>query len=92
MYYLCWEKSDYAGEQVWRSGDSTRLPPTCTRVRTPGVDAMCGLSLVLVLSLAPRGFSLGKPVCSSLALKTNTSKFQFDLNCKDTFQRVLKTP
>ena len=25
----------------------------------PGVDAMCGLRLLLVLSLAPRGFSLG---------------------------------
>ena len=28
---------------------------------TSGVDAICGLSLLLVLSLAPRGFSLGTP-------------------------------
>ena len=28
---------------------------------TPGVDAICGLSLLLVLSLAPRGFSPGTP-------------------------------
>ena len=28
----------------------------------PGVDAICGLSLFLVLSLAPRGFSPGSPV------------------------------
>ena len=30
-----------------------------------GVDAICGLSLSLVLSLAPRGFSLGTPVFPS---------------------------
>ena len=30
-----------------------------------GVDAICGLSLLLVLSLAPRGFSLGTPVFPS---------------------------
>ena len=32
---------------------------------TPGVDAICGLSLLLVLSLAPRGFSPGSPVFPS---------------------------
>ena len=31
----------------------------------PGVDAMCGLTLLLVLSLAPRGFSPGTPVFPS---------------------------
>ena len=31
----------------------------------PGVDDICGLSLLLVLSLAPRGFSLGTPVFPS---------------------------
>ena len=31
----------------------------------PGVDAMRGLSLLLVLSLAPRGFFLGTPVFPS---------------------------
>ena len=30
-----------------------------------GVDAICGLSLLLVLSFAPRGFSLGTPVFPS---------------------------
>ena len=30
-----------------------------------GVDATCGLSLLLVLSLAPRGFSPGTPVFTS---------------------------
>ena len=31
----------------------------------PGVDAICGLSLLLLLSLAPRGFSPGTPVFPS---------------------------
>ena len=31
----------------------------------PGVDAICGLSLLLVLSLAPRGFSKGTQVFPS---------------------------
>ena len=44
----------------WRSGDSARLPPTW-----PGFKSRCGLSLLLVLSLALRGFSLGTPVLPS---------------------------
>ena len=31
----------------------------------PGVDALCGFSLLLVLSLALRGFSPGTPVVPS---------------------------
>ena len=31
----------------------------CGLGSTPGIDAICGLSLLLVLSLAPRGFSAG---------------------------------
>ena len=34
----------------------------CGPSSNPGVDAICGLSLLLVLSLAPRGFSPGTPV------------------------------
>ena len=34
-------------------------------VSNPGVDAMCGLSLLLVLFLAPRGFSPGTQVFPS---------------------------
>ena len=37
----------------------------CGPGSNPGVDAICGLSLLLVLSLAPRGFSPGAPVFSS---------------------------
>ena len=34
----------------------------CGPGSNPGRDAICELSLLLVLSLAPRGFSLGTPV------------------------------
>ena len=42
----------------------------------PGVNAICGLSLLLVLFSAPRGFSPATPVFPSS--KTNISKFQFN--------------
>ena len=35
------------------------------RASNPSVNAICGLSLLLVLSLAPRGFSPGTPVFPS---------------------------
>ena len=37
----------------------------CGPGSNPGVDAICGLSLLLVLSLAPRGFFPGTPVFPS---------------------------
>ena len=37
----------------------------CGPGSNPGVDAICGLSLLLVLYLAPRGFSPGTPVFPS---------------------------
>ena len=46
------------GSKGWRSGESARSS-------NPGVDAIYGLSLLLVLSLAPRGFSPGTPVFPS---------------------------
>ena len=58
--YLC------IGEQGWRSGESTRLPPLWL-----GFDSqtrlhdLCGLSSLLVFVLALRGFSLGTPVFPS---------------------------
>ena len=61
----------------------------CGLGSNPGVDAICGLSLLLVLSLAPRGFSPGTLLNFPLSFKTNTFKFQFDLEHMDTFQRVL---
>ena len=37
----------------------------CGPGSNPGVDAICGLSLLLVLSLAPRGFTPSTPVFPS---------------------------
>ena len=37
----------------------------CGLGSNPGFDSICGLSLLLVLSLAPRGFSPGTPVFPS---------------------------
>ena len=49
------------GSKEWRSDDSARCGPDSN----PGVDALCGLSLLLFLSFAPRGFSPGTPVFHS---------------------------
>ena len=43
-----------------------------------GLGVICGLSLLLVLVFAPRGFFSGYSGFP-LSSKTNTSKFQFDL-------------
>ena len=48
----------------------------------PELGVICGLSLLLVLVLAPRGFSPGTPVF--LCSKNNMSKFQFDLESVPT--------
>ena len=61
----------------------------CGPGSNPGVDAICGLSLLLVLSFAPRGFSPAGYGGFPLSLKTKTSKFQFALERTDTFQGVL---
>ena len=46
----------------------------CGPGSNPGVDAICELILLLVLSLAPRGFSLGTPVFPSpqIPIKSGT--------------------
>ena len=51
-------------KQGWRSGEDNRLPPNCPG-SNPGVDAICGLSLLLVLFLDPRGFFSGTTVSPS---------------------------
>ena len=48
-----------------------------------GIYNISGLSLLLVLSLAPRGFS-------PLSSKYNTSKLQFDLERMNMFKGVPK--
>ena len=48
---------------------------------------ICELNLLLVLSLAPRGFYPGTPALP-LSTKTNAPKVQFDLELTDTFIRT----
>ena len=75
------------GEQGWRSGDSTRLPPTW-----PGLDlglaAMSGLSWLLVLYSAPRGFSPGSPVFPSPQKSTfsNSNSIGCRTSLENTFE------
>jgi len=52
------------GAKGWHSGESARLP-LMWRGSNPGINAIRGLSLLLVLSLAPRSFSAGTPVFPS---------------------------
>ena len=55
----------------------------------PGPSVICGLSLLLVLFLALRGFSPGTPVFPS-PQKPNISKFQFDLDyCQALYHEPL---
>ena len=75
------------GEQGWRSGESTRLP-----AMWPGFESWRRRHMQVE-------FVVGSLPCSerffsgysgfSLSLKTNTFKFQFDLERTDTFQRAL---
>ena len=55
----------------------TLISHQCGLGSNPGSGAICGLSLLLFLTLAPRGFSLGTPVLLS-PQKPTVSKFQFD--------------
>ena len=56
-----------------------------------GVDAIYGLSLLLVLSFAPRGFSPGAPVFSS-SQKPTLSNFNSICNARTRFNDLLGTP
>ena len=63
----------------------------CGPGSNPGVDAICGLSLLLVLSLAPRGFSPGTPVFPSPqkpALPNSNSIW----NARTRFNEFSRTP
>ena len=52
-----------------------------------GTSQICEFNLLLVLSLAPRGFYPGTPVFP-FSTKTNTPKVQFDLEFTDMFVRT----
>ena len=61
LIYRLIKLGEQAGGAVVRALASHQCGPGSN----PGVDAICGLRLLLVLSLAPRGFSPGIPVFSS---------------------------
>ena len=67
------------GSERSRDGAVVRALPShqCGPGSIPGLHVICELSVLLVLDLAPRGFSPGTLPLSS---KTNNSTFQFDLN------------
>ena len=75
------------GLQGSRSGESNRLPPMWPGIHFQS-SAIRGLSLLLVLYSAPRGFSLGTPGFA-LSSKSSISKFQFDLHSNDKGQKQI---
>ena len=60
-------EDENAGEDHIKGGAVVRALAShqCGPGSNPGVDAICGLSLLLLLSLAPRGFSPGTRVFPS---------------------------
>ena len=75
-------------EKRCRSGESTRLPPMWPRFKSRCWSHMWVEFVVGSLPCSKRFFSCfsGFPLSS----KTNTSKFQFNLESMDMFQRVYK--
>ena len=63
----------------------------CGPGSNPSVDAICGLSLLLVFSLAPRGFSPGTPFLPS-PLKPTLSNSNSIWNARTCFNEFLTTP
>ena len=63
----------------------------CGPGSTPGVDAICGLSLLLVLSLTPRGFSPGTLVFSSPQIPTLPNSNSI-WNARTRLNEVIGTP
>ena len=68
-----------------------RLPAMRPAVSNPGVDAICRLSLLLVLSLSPRGFSPGSSVPPS-PLKPTLSNSNSIWIARTCFNEFLTTP
>ena len=67
----------------WCSRENTRLPPMWLRCKSQHRHHMWVLSLLREVFSGYSGFPF--------SLKTNTFKFQFDLERTDAFQKVLMT-
>ena len=67
------------------------LPAMRPAGSNPGVDAICRLSLLLVLSLSPRGFSPGTSVFPS-PLKPTFSNSNSIRNARTRFNEFSRTP
>ena len=63
----------------------------CGPGSNPSVDAICGLSLLLVFSLTPRGFSPDTSVFPS-PLKPTLSNSNSIWNARTRFSEFLRTP
>ena len=63
----------------------------CGPGSNPGVDIICGLSLLLILFLAPRGFSPGTPVLPS-SQKPTLPNSNSIWNARTQFKEYLRTP
>ena len=71
-------------EQGWYSGEGTRLSP-----EWPGLESWCWcyMFVEVIVGSVPCSVRFFSGYFSfHLSLNTNTSKFQFDLECMDTFQ------
>ena len=79
------KKKSNEGVQGSRSVERTRLPPVWPGIHSQS-NTVRGMSLLLVLYSAPRGFSLGTPGFA-LSSKSRISKFQFDLHSKHKGQK-----
>ena len=63
----------------------------CGPGSNPGVDAICGLILLLILSFAPRGFSPGTPVFPSPQKPTLPNSDSI-WNARTRLNKFLRTP
>ena len=75
-HFLCQWCFEFHGNHIKEHWMRALASHQCGLGSNPGDDALCGLSLLLVISFALRGCSLGTPGFP-LSSKINISKFQY---------------
>ena len=80
------------GEQGWCSGESILSSHQGDLGSNPGVEATCGLGLLLVLSLALSGFSPGTPVFPSHQKPTTLPNSSSIWNPRTRLNEFMRTP